>query len=792
MYAWRGNAGRRGGQEKMKKSGDEGMNGGFSSRIKALASATMSVVALVFTVLTSLGGAAWAQVAVTASHNPGVLEEIVVTAQKRTENVQDVPISMSVLTGDTLEKLHATSLMDYAAYLPGVVVTPNGSPGQETITLRGLAQLSPASSVGLYLDDTPVGTSSTGANESSLAFDMMPYDVERIEVLKGPQGTLYGANSMGGLVKYVTISPDLKNLEGHFGTEVLGVQGGDGAGFGVRGAVNVPLIADTLALRASYYDQHTPGYIKNPTTGDNGENALRQQGGRLALLWQANENLSVKVQAIVQKIDSDNPSSVLRSLIYVPAPFYPPSSRGKPVATGVIADLTHPHPLNEPFDKEVDYFSGTVNWSLGFADLTSATSYQSTRSHIVTDESPSLGPLIDSILSTPAQPVTGSLSSFINDLRVKRWTEELRLASHSDSRLEWLIGAYFDDERIENDQDLTALTASQQPIPDLTLGLASIPNSYREYSVFANSTYKITEAFDISAGLRWSKNQQAFRQISTGLAFGESDVPGTSGEHVLTYDVSPRYHVNSSTMVYLRLASGYRPGEPNGIIPGVPNIPPQVNADTTVNYEAGLKTEFLDHRAWVDVAVYRIDWKDIQLPDTGPTGVGFTVNGGTARTKGVELSTSFSPIRNWQLTASGAYTDGKLTQDVLGDEHWLKGAALPQAPHWTASFATAYQFAVSADWKTRVQAGDRFVGDRWMNVEGQGATRRANSSVLDSYNVVDLSAGLFNNHWDFSVYAKNATNKRAYVRDSFTFAPAYIVSTVLRPRTIGASVEFNF
>ncbi len=760
--------------------------------IKTAVSATLWPIALLSVAFIAPVGIAQAQTASDAQDESGTLQEIIVTAQKRRENVQEVPISISVLKGADLESMHATNLMDYAAYMPGVVVTPNGSPGQETITLRGLAQLSSATSVGIYLDDTPVGTSSTGADASSLAIDMMPYDVERVEVLKGPQGTLYGANSLGGLVKYVTISPDLRDFKARLGTEALNVQGGDGTGYGARGAVNVPLVADTLALRGSFYSEYTPGYIKNPITGNTGENALRQQGGRLASLWQPSDNISVKLQAIVQTVKSNNPSDVRRTLIYVPAPYYPSFSPGKPVATGVIADLTNPHALNEPLDRDFRYYSATLNWQLGFAELTSASSYQIEHDHIVTDYSPEFGPLIDSLLSTPDQPIAGSLSSYINDLHTKRWTEELRLASRSGGRLEWLVGTYYDDERIGNGQYVTALDANQSPIPGLDLGTASIPNSYREYAAFGNLTYKITEAFDVSAGIRWARNKQAFDQISGGLLFGDSNAPGASGEHVTTYAISPRFHVNRNTMVYARVATGYRPGEPNGIIPGVPNIPPEVNADHTVNYETGLKTEFLDHRALIDMAIYRIDWRDIQLPDTGPTGVGFTINGGTARTEGVEFSGSYAVLRNWQISANGAYTDAKLTQNVQGDEHWLKGATLPQAPHWTASLMSNYVTPVTAKWNARFGAGYRFMGARWMNVEGQGSSRRANSSVLDAYSVVDLNADIFDDHWRFSLYVKNAANARTYVRDSFTFAPAYILSGVSQPRTIGVSAEYGF
>ncbi len=198
-----------------------------------------------------------------------MIDEIVVTAQKRSESVQDVPVSVSAFAEQQLTRVHATQLQDYAAYMPGINISNGGSPGQTSITLRGIAPVGPGSVVGTYVDDTPLGASSNYARATSFALDLMPYDIERVEVLRGPQGTLYGAGSMGGLLKYVLKEPNTDALEFRVGVEGSDVSGADDLGWGARAAVNVPL-SDSVAVRASYFQQNTPGYIDNVYTGREG------------------------------------------------------------------------------------------------------------------------------------------------------------------------------------------------------------------------------------------------------------------------------------------------------------------------------------------------------------------------------------------------------------------------------------------------------------------------------------------------------------------------------------------
>ncbi len=306
-----------------------------------------------------------------------LIEEVLVTAQKRTENVQDVPASVSVFDSRRVRQLHATTILDYAAYIPGLNVSSGGGPGQTMITLRGIAPVGPGAVVGYYVDDTPLGSSSNYGGAREFGLDLMPYDVERIEVLRGPQGTLYGAGAMGGLLKYVLRRPSASDFEAWAGAETFGISSAEEFGWGVRAGANVPLAEDRVGLWGSYFEQQTPGYVDNAHTGARDENDVGQRGGRLALLWQINDAVSLQLGGLWQRIDSRNDAAVSLTLTGVDPPTGVPS----------YGALTSFHPLPQPFEQDIDHYSATLEWDLGWANLLSATSYSHARTHHVQDAS---------------------------------------------------------------------------------------------------------------------------------------------------------------------------------------------------------------------------------------------------------------------------------------------------------------------------------------------------------------------------------------------------------------------
>lgn len=712
----------------------------------------------------------------TANEPNGNDGEIVVTAQKKLENVQDVPASISVVGGPRLERTGATQLADYAAYVPGLVVDSGGTPGQARITLRGLPPITSTSMVGTYIDDSPLGSSAGWVGAPNYALDLLPYDIERVEVLRGPQGTLYGANTMGGLIKYVTKAPDLNSFSGRAGVELSAIEGAGDPGWGVKASVNVPIVEGKLAARVSAYNQMTPGFIDNGLTGEKDENDVRQTGGRLALLWQPTDGLSVRLSALAQDIDADGSATV---------------SMVSGTRTPIYDSLSSRHRLDQPFKSKLRYYTGTLNWDLGWADLVSATAYSKTNIRKAYDATAYYGayfPLVSAALPSYTNGAIVPEGLDLNQVttEVKKFTQEFRLSSPAGRRLEWLIGAFYTDEDSSMLQEDFALGLDQVPVAGAfnPFAFAITPTEYREIAVFANATYKFSDAFDISVGGRFARNKQDFTLTAGGPLYDFFGIAGTtiskSKEDVFTYSVAPRWHISEDTMVYARVASGYRPGGPNSPLPG---IPPQVDSDRIVNYELGLKSEFHDRRAMIDVAIFRVDWTDIQAFGFS-NGTSFLANGGKARSQGVEFNASFAPVQAFRIGFNTAYTDAELI-DPIPSLGGLPGDQLSYTPKWSGAVTADYQFEIGGGWSAEVGGGVRYVGTR-----KSGFPSGFDYFELPDYAAVDLHAGFSSDRWSARLFVRNATDKRAFVTPSSL--PDQDDWTVLQPRTVGLALEAKF
>lgn len=714
------------------------------------------------------------------SAQPQSVEEdsdvIVVTAQKRAENVQDVPVSISVIGGERLDRLEAGQLTDYAAYIPGFQVDSNGSPGQAQITLRGINPIGSGSAVGIYIDDSPLGSSSSHVRAATFALDLMPYDIERVEVLRGPQGTLYGASTMGGLVKYVTRAPDLNDLEIRAGGDMSTIRGSDDLSWGVRAGVNLPVISDKLAIRASYYRQHTAGYIDGLASEN--RNELDQEGGRISLLWKPTEDVSVRLAAMLQNVDSDSRSAV--SLL--------PSLQPR------FGDLVDGSALFTPFTSRLRYYTGTLNWDLDWASLVSATSYSKTKTAQRQDGS-AIYVGFANILTGGA--VTSGTAPLDVRLEVKKFTQEVRLVSPGGGKIEWIVGAFYTKEKAKNFQNITIFDLNGVPIvaPTFIPGVminpfadGSLPSSFEEYAGFADLTYKFSDRFDITAGLRVAHNKQKFETTLNGAIAEAFNNAGTNGgnssETVVTYMVSPRFHVTRDVLLYARVASGYRPGGPNVQLLGAP---PEFDADTLTNYEVGLKSEFFNRSLLFNFTVYQIDWNDIQLTVPNPAG-SYGGNGGAARSRGFELETVYFPISGLRLGFNAAHTDAVLTEDSPPPSPGIRGDRLPQTPRWSGAITADYDFALSGGWNASLGGGFRFVGSRDIDLRSEIPFLPPNFRA-PSYEALDLYAGVSNEHFNIRLFAKNLTDERAYL--TINYQPT-LEGVVLQPRTFGISLDTTF
>jgi iron complex outermembrane recepter protein len=761
-----------------------------------------------------------AQESTQSQASAGTLQEIVVTAQKREEKLHDVPMGVTAITSDDLQKQQLVSLDDLASKVPGLSLT-DIQPGVTRLSLRGQNVGGVGSTVTTYVDDTPFGSSNALANGFGFTGDFDTWDLQRVEVLRGPQGTLYGAGSEGGLLKYVTNPPDPTK----FAAAVQGggedVAHGEGAGSG-KGMINLP-IGDLAAFRLSGYYEGLPGYVDDPSLGEKNINQGYRAGVRAALLVNFTDNLSIRLNAFGQDLHTDG-TPYTDVVGAGNLQLTPPANQLEPQN----GNFNQQRFINEPTSFDYRIYSGTLNWNIGWGTFTSITSYGTTDENGLSDATstaaaPGTGPtgtfgdVVTTLLPLVAPPPPGATSvaglAETEAINIKKWTQEFRLSSSAGQTLEWQVGAFYTHESSTLAQTLPLFYIPTQvyvPLPQ-ALGGPSLENAaldalYREWAGFAEVTYHFSPQWDLALGGRWSENKQSADEALTGVEAASPPNPptitsGDSTDTDATYSIAPRWHVSSDTMVYGRIASGYRPGGPNDLPLNAPaSIPREYQADKTTNYEVGVRSDLLDKRLSVDVAAFLVDWKKIQLFEqiqvAGQPPFGINANGGTARTKGLEWTLALTPVTGLTFTLTGAYVDAYLTA-AAPDAGGNDGDQLPYVPKWSTSLDGAYTWRAFSDYNAFTGASWSYVGSRFNDFSAipgaTGALAPEPRPDLPSYNSVDLRAGLENARWTFELYCKNVGDTRgiAYYVNGGTPNYGGAVSYV-QPRTLGALVTARF
>ncbi|MCJ2184099.1 TonB-dependent receptor [Novosphingobium sp. 1949] len=703
-----------------------------------------------------------------AKEADGTAAEIVVTATRRSERLIDAPQSVTAVTAQDLSKLNATKFSDFANTVPGLQFTTQG-PGSTSITMRGVtAGADIGATVGIYVDDVPYGSSSSFAKAPTLALDAGLYDLQRVEVLRGPQGTLYGSASMGGVLKYVTNLPSLTEFGGSAQVGVGTIH--DGAtDYNVAATVNSPIVTDKVAVRATGFYSRTGGFIDNLYSGQKNVDRSEIYGGRVDVLLQPVDDLSIRLTGFGQNISRDG-------MLY-----------GEYTLDGdaVNGALDQDHPLDEGFNSKFRMVSGTVSYDFDVATLVSVTSYQWVRNAIQTDYSSLYAPILQSI-GLDAYGV-----SFPDTERTDKFTQEVRLASASEKPIEWLVGGFYTHETSESHQVLYAYDADFLPITSLNLADAYIPSTYEEYAAFGDVTIHLTSALAVTGGLRYAHNNQTFEQIATGLLLG-SAAKRKSSESVVTYLANGRYAISPNVNAYVRFATGYRPGGPNyqAVDPVTGNnlAKESYESDSLKSYEAGIKAETPDHTFGIDASVYFIDWKNIQIA-TAVSGISVIANGGAAHIKGAELTLTGRPDGNLMVTGAFAYNDAYLTEDVeaLGA---VSGDRLPNSAHFTSTINADWTYNAS-DLKPSLGGTLRYVGKRNASFDLNTGFPQYN---LPDYVVVDLRAGFTLGPVETQLYVHNLFDVRGQLSANTSSAayggPARI--SLLQPRTIGISATTRF
>jgi len=710
-----------------------------------------------------------------ADGSSGGLTEIVVTAQKRSERLQDVPVPVTVISGESLIANNQVRLQDFYTRIPGLAVTPDDLVGQAMVTIRGVSTgpyTNPT--VGIVVDDIPYGAS-TGIAGGSAIPDIDPSDLAQIEVLRGPQGTLYGASSIGGLLKYVTVDPSTDAVSGRLEAGTSSVYNGAELGYNMRGAVNIPL-SDTAAVRASAFVRQDAGYIDDPVHHVNGTNWIEAYGGRVSALWRPSDVLSLKVSATLQDTMKHGSSEV-------------------DAETGLSGLQQNDAPGTGKYDLKVQVYNATLKAKLGVLDFTSISGYGVNRNYSSFDLTPAF-----SVYTEPQFGVTGTPSNQLN--KTSKFTQEFRLSSPVGEPLEWLLGAFYTHENSPNIQDVLAEDFTSGAIVGSWLHQL-IPSTFEEYAAFTDITYHFTNQFDVQVGGRESENRQANSQSAEGpyetVLLGLPSETFSSPEvktrdNSFTYLVTPRFKFTPDLMVYARLASGYRPGGPNYNAVAF-NLPPSFKPDKTQNYELGVKGDTFDHVHSFDASLYRIDWKDIQVTVINPANYSsYTANGSRAKSQGVELSLEAKPIPGLDLASWIAWNDAKLTEPFpLGPPGSVAGAAgdrLPYSSRYSGNFSIEDSFSLGGPSQPFVGATVAYVGNR----EGVfNVTPPANPprEEFPSYVQIDLRAGVRRDSWLVNGYLTNLADKRGLLTGGIgTLNPnAYYY---IQPRTVGVAVSKTF
>lgn len=707
---------------------------------------------------------------------PDTLEEVVVTASKRAEKLREVAGSVVVESGSALEARGARDAEDLVKTTPGVILNKLGAAERSMLTIRGISTVSfnniLQGTAGLYVEDVPFNDSIFPASNP----DVAPFDLDRVEVLKGPQGALYGSMSLGGALRYLVRKPNLSEVSGSVLLNGESVNDGD-SGYSAYGMLNLPIVKDRLAVRAVAFKRNDGGYIDKPLIGAKDVNDLDQKGGRVLAAWQIAPGWLLTGLYQEQTTVSGDGASITDRGGKLDSPSniaIPPSrSKWKFGNLQLEGDLGHGLTLTSN--------TGWINKDFKlFGDVTNALS------------------VFPTFFGFPPFPkVTNQLPATTD-----AWSQELRIAGAGE-RVNWLIGAFY--QQIDfNTKSLINVPggpgATYAPIAaflftqsapgvftDLIVDFSS-PGRSKESAVFADFDVRLDDRWSLGVGARYTKTRQNYQLLSDIPLFGPPSVsPLNRSESATTPKLSLKRKFGADSLWYASISRGFRFG---GVNDGAP--PQPYKSDKLTNYETGLRLTPTAGMA-LDLAVFYVDWKDSQIIALDNAGGSRIINAGKIRITGLEagLTQQIGPF-NW--AAAATYTDGKTREPFASLFNFATnapiaftpaGARLPGTPRVQASLNGAYQFAGPFASSGRVSSVVAFQGKRAGNTI-------AIPVDLPSFTTVDLRLAFGRGPVEVALYANNVFDERGLVGANKPSVVAPALYTVIRPRTLGASLRINF
>jgi len=733
------------------------------------------------------------QRAASAQEDAKELDAIVVTATRRSERLQDVPLSVTALSQEQLDAKGIVGYEGLAYETPGVVLN-RASANFNNFTARGIAtngyNANLQSTVAIYIDELPIS-----ANGNSTILDPSLYDVERVEFLRGPQGTLFGSGSLAGALRILTHKPDPNLVEGSFLADV-GVTGSDSLRQRYNAMINVPLAEDRLALRVVGFYRNEEGYIDNVGTGVRKANELESWGGRASLLWEPTERFSALLR--VSREDSEPKDSFL-----------------------VNPDLGKFKRLSD----RPDMFSGTMtnyNLTLDYqfdgARLTSSSTWSDYVALFNVDLAGTYGQAFAFALDAPFESDT--------------FTQEVRLVSDTDGKLDWVLGGfYFKRDRIVN----FGYRSNEEYLA--RSGITGLPNEYfmdyrtrdvtREQALFGQLTWHFTDDVWTTLGLRYGSIEAQGFTLDGGytsdyltLAYycsflGICGLPATitpveAAEGLKAKETGPSYRVSASWRVtpsittYVAAATGFRAPVVNARAGAVSTIDPDdivipfgADSDELINYEVGMRGRWWDGRLAANLTLYYIDWNDIQVQANRVSdSIQFATNIGGAYSRGLEFEFMVMPNANWTFALNGSINRAKV--DTLSDEEAaISGAVLGArlaGPEISGSFMVNYSFDWFRNSVGNASLAVAHVGgfpNSFPNIPGQPGVTSPTFGYTDSYTVVNAALAAAFERFTVGVYVDNLFDD-----DSITYVhpEAFLDSRygLVRPRTVGLRVGYRF
>ncbi len=710
------------------------------------------------------------------------LEEVVVTAQKRTERIAKVPLSVQAISGKDLQRAGITSATDLVRVIPTASIVSSISPGFETIEIRGISSGTTGDSlVGYYLDDTPFGIPNLQLSPPSRLLD-----VQRVEVIRGPSGTIYGQGSAGGTVKIVANKPNLDQVSGSIATEFSETQGGK-ANYETDFTLNAPIIPGKLAARFAGSYESLGGYAHIPEAGSDGGNSTDLKNIRSEVRWQASND--VTVDATYWHIENSQnfnnnltPSDAPAQLKQILTGVYAAEGLGAlaPIYAGLSTNLAYPiqpvggktiagiDGVDAQTNTKLDLYSLDVNWQTGIGTVTSNSSYIL---HTLSYSAPELGYL-------------NQFSSF----GTNSFTQEVRLASSNDVPIRYLVGATYRDATINSDINFYA-DEKIFFLPGQKLSLANFagPLTTHSYAGFGElSTTLFNGLVDVLGGFRYFNDDR--------FASGTNRVNNQSYQSSANFNSgNPRFNIKLNAapngIVYFNAAKGFRSGTlqtqsqvAESLAEGIPTTA-TVRPDHLWTFEVGTRWQFFQDTLAVEAGVYHTDWYNVQISFTNTSDFVSVVNGGDASINGVDAALRWStPIPHLVLSANGGYLDARfVTANPLlaATTEVRTGAQLPNVPRGTYSLSANYTRDLPGLWHS-VFTLDASYSFRSAQIDPASSLKSGN------VNDVSLRAGLTKGPWRAEVFALNALDDSSpSLRQQFVYEIPY-------PRRVGARISYSF